>query len=192
MKDIDTVRKRMKKRKETYKPLNDKNFKNIYNIMIKAMVALLIGLSIITYTKLNPNTSIKEYVLNDDYFNVVTNWISDVMFGFLPSDKEDLPVHSEVSYTHIEKEYYKNTTNEVINFEAGKVIYVGTSEEENYVVVLFKNDVQVMYSNIEEIFVSLYDNVGMGEVLGTYSEKLILKFEYLGNEISYETYLGMG
>lgn len=191
MNDIDTVRKRMKKRKGDYKPLNDSNFKNVYNLMIKGMVVLLIGISIITYVKLNPNTSIKDYILNDEYFNAATDWISNTMFGFLPH-KEDIPVNAAVTYMHVEGNYYKNSSNEVINFEKGKVIYTGSQEEMgSYVVVLFENDVQVTYSGLQEIFVSLYDTVEQGMVIGTYNEKVILLFERLGKDISYETYLGM-
>lgn len=192
MNDIESVRKRMKKRKGTSKPLNDKNFKSVYNVMIKGMVVLLIGLSIITYVKLNPNTSIKDYVLNDKYFSIVTDWISENLLGFLPAN-EDVPVSSGVTYTHIDGDYYKNSSNEVINFEKGKVIYVGTKEEEggSYIVVLFENDVQVTYSSLQEVFVSLYDTVEQGTVIGTYNEKMKLTFERLGKEISYETYLRM-
>ncbi|MFV0394948.1 MAG: M23 family metallopeptidase [Coprobacillaceae bacterium] len=191
MNDIDDIRKRMKKRKGVNKPLNDRNFKSVYNVMIKGMVVLLIGLSVITYVKLNPNTSIKEYILNDEYFSSVTDWISNAMLGFLPKD-EDLKVSSDVMYTHVEDDYYKNNSNEVINFEKGKVIYTGTQEEMgSYIVVLFENDVQVTYSGLQEIFVSLYDTVDQGMVVGTYNEKFTLLFERLGKEISYETYLGM-
>lgn len=188
MNDIEIVRNRMKKRKKGYKPLNDKNFKNIYNLMIKGMVVLLIGLSIVTYAKLYPNTTVRDYILNDQYFSAITDWISNTMLGFLPGN-EDLVVNADVLYTHVEGNIFKNNTNEVINFEDGKVIYVGTQEDVSYVVVLFKNDVEVTYSGLREVNVSLYDTVEQGMVIGTYEESLVLLFERLGKEISYEEYL---
>lgn len=188
MNDIDTVRDRMKKRKKGYKPLNDKNFKNFYNLMIKGMVVLLIGLSIVTYAKLYPNTAVRDYILNDQYFSAVTGWVSNTMLGFLP-DSEDLVVNADVLYTHVEGNLFKNNSNEVVNFEDGKVIYVGTQEDTSYVVVLFKNDVEVTYSGLQEVNVSLYDTVEQGMVIGTYEETLVLLFERLGKEISYEEYL---
>lgn len=190
MNDIDTVRNRMKKRKKGYKPLNDKNFKNFYNLMIKGMVVLLIGLSIVTYAKLYPNTSVRDYILNDQYFSAVTDWVSNTMLGFLPGN-EDLVVNTNVLYTHVEGDLYQNNSNEVVNFEDGKVIYVGTQEDMSYVVVLFENDVEVTYSGLQEVHVSLYDSVKQGMVIGTYQDTLVLLFERLGKEISYEEYLRM-
>ena len=39
--------------------------------------------------------------------------------------------------------------------------------------------------------VALYDEVAQGMILGSYQEQLILKFEYLGEEITYEEYQRM-
>ena len=39
--------------------------------------------------------------------------------------------------------------------------------------------------------VTLYDEVDQGMVLGSYNEKFILQFDYLGKEISYEEYQRM-
>lgn len=65
MSDLDEIRKRMQKRKGTKYPLNDDNFKRFYNFMIKFMVVILVVLVSMSYVKLNPNTKIKDLVLND-------------------------------------------------------------------------------------------------------------------------------
>lgn len=190
MNDVEEVKKRIKKRKRTNKPLNDNHFKRLYNVMIKSMVVLLVGLSLVTYMKMNPDTNIKEYILNDTAFKSFTTWASNTFLSFLPN--QSVPVNSNVMYTHIKDNYYTNNSNEVINFNKGKVIYVGKKETVgSYVTVLLENDVEVTYSGMQEVFVDLYDTVDQGMVLGTYEEKIMLLFEYLGKEINYDTFMGM-
>ena len=67
MNDIDEIRRRMEKRRAHRHPvLTDRHFSKIYNGMIKAMVALLVGIAICAYVKVSPNGDyIKDYVLND-------------------------------------------------------------------------------------------------------------------------------
>lgn len=67
----------MQKRKGTKYPLNDDNFKRFYNFMIKFMVVILVVLVSMSYVKLNPNTKIKDLVLNDANYKKVTSWLSD-------------------------------------------------------------------------------------------------------------------
>lgn len=190
MNDIEDVKRRIRKRKKTNKPLNDNHFKKLYNIMIKSMVVLLVGLSLVTYMKMNPDTNIKEYILNDTAFKSFTTWASNTFLGFLPN--QSVPVSSDVMYTHVKEDYYTNNSNEVINFNKGKVIYVGKKDAVgSYVTVLLENDVEVTYSGMQDVFVDVYDTVEQGMVLGTYEEKIMLLFEYLGKEIDYDTFMGM-
>ncbi len=195
--DIEEIRERIQRRKHTIspqgnKPLNDKNFKSMYNFVIKSMIMILIGLSIVTYLKVNPDTNIKEYILNDTYYKTTMNWISRTVMGFLPQVNKSLPVHSNVLYTRVEGNHFKNNSNEVVNFDKGKVIYTGQKKGLGlYLVVLLDNGVQVTYAGLKDISVSLYDTVKKGMIVGTYDKELTLLFEYLGEEISYEAYLRM-
>ena len=69
-----------------------------------------------------------------------------------------------------------------------------TGNDENlsgYVVILGKNDVEITYSNIDNVMVTLYDEVDQGMVLGNYQDQFVLQFEHLGKEISYEEYQRM-
>ena len=95
MDDLDEVRKRIQKRRGVKKPLNDDNFKRFYNFMVKFMVVIVVALVSLSYVKLNPNSSIKEMVLNDVNYKAVTSWISDTLFSFLPD--EDVSVSSAVT-----------------------------------------------------------------------------------------------
>ena len=186
--DLDDVRKRMHKRRQ--KPLNDDNFKRFYNFMVKFMVVILVVLVSMSYVKLNPDSNLKKIILNDANYKMVTSWLSDTLFSFLPSN--ETPVSSEISYQHVKDDYYKNNSNEVLSIEAGRVIEVGTDESlGSHVVILGKNNVTITYSEIDNVMVTLYDEVDQGMVLGSYNEKFILQFDYLGKEISYEEYQRM-
>lgn len=190
MNDLDDVRKRMQKRRQTKKPLNDDNFKRFYNFMVKFMVVILVALVSMSYIKLNPDSNLKKMILNDTNYKMFTSWLSDTIFSFLPSD--EITVSSEISYQHIKDDYYKNNSNEVLSIEEGRVIETGTNENlGGYVVILGKNNVSITYSEIDNVMVALYDEVDQGMVLGSYNEKFILQFEYLGKEISYEEYQRM-
>ena len=191
MSDLDDVRKRMQKRRGTNKkPLNDDNFKRFYNFMVKFMVVILVVLVSMSYVKLNPDSNLKKIILNDANYKMVTSWLSDTLFSFLPSN--ETPGSSEISYQHVKDDYYKNNSNEVLSIEAGRVIEVGTDESlGSHVVILGKNNVTITYSEIDNVMVTLYDEVDQGMVLGSYNEKFILQFDYLGKEISYEEYQRM-
>ena len=191
MSDLDDVRKRMQKRRGTNKmPLNDDNFKRFYNFMVKFMVFNLVVLVSMSYIKINPDSNIKKMILNDTNYKAVTSWISDNLFSFLPSD--DVSVSSGVEYQHVKDDYYKNNSNEVLSIEAGRVIATGNDENlSGYVVILGKNDVEITYSNIDNVMVTLYDEVDQGMVLGSYQDQFVLQFEHLGKEISYEEYQRM-
>ncbi|WP_346676999.1 M23 family metallopeptidase [Erysipelatoclostridium sp. An173] len=190
MDDLDEVRKRIQKRRGAKKPLNDDNFKRFYNFMVKFMVVIVVALVSLSYVKLNPNSSIKEMVLNDANYKAVTSWISDTLFSFLPD--EDVSVSSAVTYQNISGDYFKNNSNEVLSITDGRVIETGIDDGSgSYVTVLGKDEVEITYGNIDNVMVALYDEVAQGMILGSYQEQLILKFEYLGEEITYEEYQRM-
>lgn len=190
MDDLDEVRKRIQKRRGVKKPLNDDNFKRFYNFMVKFMVVIVVALVSLSYVKLNPNSSIKEMVLNDANYKAVTSWISDTLFSFLPD--EDVSVSSAVTYQNISGDYFKNNSNEVLSITDGRVIEIGIDDGSgSYVTVLGKDEVEITYGNIDNVMVALYDEVAQGMILGSYQEQLILKFEYLGEEITYEEYQRM-
>lgn len=190
MSDLDEIRKRILKRKETKYPLNDDNFKNFYNFMIKFMVVIVVVLVSLSYVKLNPEKSIKDLVLNDTNYQKVTTWLSNSLLSFLPDETKG--VSSTISYNHVKGDYYKNNSNQVLNLDAGRVIETGNDDSLGaYVIVLTKQGVEVTYSEINNVMVGLYDEIEQGMVLGSYDEKFILEFEYLGKKISYEEYQRM-
>ena len=190
MNEIDEIKSRMKKRRARKNPtLTNNHFSKLYNAMIKGMVVLLVFLAIGAYVKVSPNGNyIKEYVLNDLQLQNVSTWINEQLVKLNVSD-EVVSVSQQISYTHIKDNMYTNQTNEVLNFSKGRVIYVG---EQNllgkYVTVLLENNVEVSYGNLSDVFVSLYDQVDRGTILGTYNEHVIIVFTQGEKEMDYETF----
>ena len=190
MSELDDVRKRMQQRRGNSKPLNDDNFKRFYNFMVKFMVVILVALMSLSYVKINPDANLKKMILNDTNYRAVASWVSDNLFSFLPNDK--ITVSSEVAYQHVRDDYFKNNSNEVLSIEPGRVIATGNDDNlGGYVVILGKDEVEITYSDIDNVMVTLYDEVDQGMVLGSYQDQFVLRFEYLGKEISYEEYQRM-
>lgn len=189
MNEIDEIKKRIRIRKSQKRQLTDYHFKRLYNGMIKTMVVLLVVVTIGAYVKVSPNgTLIKDYIFNDQNFKQSINWIQTQFHTLLNKDNSVL-VSKKVSYTHLKDNYYTNQSNEVLNFEKGRVIYVG---EQNmlghYVTVLLENNVEVTFGNMNDIFVNLYDQVDASTILGTYQDKVLIVFTQGEKELDYETF----
>ena len=189
MNDLDEIRKRMSKRKGVKTRLNDNHFKKIYNAMIKMMVAMIVVVSMFAYVKVSPNGEyIKEYIFNDLNFYQVATWVK----GYLGmEDKSDQVINmtDSVSYTQIKDNYYKNQTNEVLNFDKGRVVYIGKQDIlGQYVTVLLDNNIEVTYGQLDDVFVGLYDYVDHATILGTYNKQVMLIFTQGEKEIDYATF----
>lgn len=190
MNEIDEIRKRMSRRKGKRQPtLTDYHFLKIYNGMIKCMVVLLVGVAICAYVKVSPNGEyIKDYVLNDMKFNEVTKWINHYILSW-NQDELSATVSSQVAYTNIKDNYYTNQSNEVLNFDKGRVIYVGRQDIlGQYVTVLLENNIEVTFGQLTDVFVSAYDQVDAATILGTYQDQVMIIFTQGEREIDYSTF----
>lgn len=190
MNEIDEIKRRMEKRRTQRNPtLTDHHFLRLYNGMIKCMVVLLVGIAVCAYVKVSPNgEQIKNYVLNDLHFQNGLQWLSN-QFDNLTSQNDSVFVSSKVSYTQVKDNYYTNHTNEVLNFSKGRVIYVGEQAIlGKYVTVLLDNNVEVTYGKMNDVFVSLYDQVDAATLLGTCNDQVMIIFTQGEKEIDYGTF----
>ncbi|MBS5112010.1 MAG: peptidoglycan DD-metalloendopeptidase family protein [Coprobacillus cateniformis] len=193
MNEIDEIKRRMKKRKAYRSPsptLTDYHFSKLYNAMIKCMVVLLVGIAICAYVKVSPNGEyIKDYVLNDVHFSELTKWINHQLLSFQSKQDQSVAVSNQVSYTNIKDNYYTNQSNEVLNFDKGRVIYVGKQDLlGQYVTVLLENNVEVTYGGLSDVFVGMYDQVDKATIIGTYQKQVMLVFTQGEKEIDYSTF----
>ena len=76
-----------------------------------------------------------------------------------------------------------------MNFGKGRVIYVG---EQNllgkYVTILLENNIEVTFGNMQDVFVSMYDQVEESTILGTYEDQVMIVFTQGEQEIDYSTF----
>lgn len=119
--------------------------------------------------------------------------------GVLPfSDffNETLPVFNE-SLVYSDKVAYLDgvslsvSSNYLVpSIDSGLVIFVGLKEGYgNTVIVQGVDGVDVWYSNLESIDVSLYEYVSKGVVLGSCSDNLYMVFKKDGNVLDYQEYI---
>ena len=132
---------------------------------------------------------IKDYVLNDVHFTELTKWINHQSLSFQSKQDQSVAVSNQVSYTNIKDNYYTNQSNEVLNFDKGRVIYVGKQDLlGQYVTVLLENNVEVTYGGLSDVFVGMYDQVDKATIIGTYQKQVMLVFTQGEKEIDYSTF----
>lgn len=189
MNEIDEIRRRMSKRKNRQTKLTDDHFVKLYNGMIKVMVAMMVCVALLSYVKISPNGEyIKKYIFNDINWTQVTTWVQN---HFLKNQESKISptVSTQISYTHIKDNYYTNQSNEVLNFDKGRVIYVGQQDVlGHYVTILLENNIEVTFGNMNDVFVSLYDIVDKATIIGTYQDQVMIIFTQGEKEIDYETF----
>ena len=190
MNEVDEIRKRINQRKskKNKKVLTDHHFLKFYNFMIKSMVVLLIVLAVFTYLKITPNGQyISEHILSNVNYNKAISWINEQLFEIDSNDEE---VAANVSYKHLEDNLYTNNTNEVINFSKGRVIYTGEQELlGNYVTVLSDNNVEITFGKMSDVFVTQFDRIDEGTILGTCEEDVLIVFVQGEKEITYDEFM---
>ena len=140
--------------------------------------------------KVSPNGEyIKDYVLNDMHFTELTKWVNNQLLSFNKKNDNAATVSSQVSYKNIKDNYYTNQSNEVLNFDKGRVIYVGKQDMlGQYVTVLLENNIEVTFGQMTDVFVSAYDQVDAATILGTYQNQVMIIFTQGEKEIDYSTF----
>ena len=78
MSDLDDVRKRIEKRK---RPLNDHNFKKLYNGMVRLMVMMIVVLGSLIVLK---NPELEQKIFNQKYLQQLITFVSQSVLDFLP------------------------------------------------------------------------------------------------------------
>ena len=183
MSDLDDVRKRIEKRK---RPLNDHNFKKLYNGTVRLMVMMIVVLGSLIVLK---NPELEQKIFNQKYLQQLITFVSQSVLDFLP---EDVKVSQELQYTLIKDDYYKGTGNQVLAMNDGKVIDVKKLKKSfGDVHVLDENGTEITFSRLKDIQVKKFQKIKQGDTIALYQQKFKMIFEYLGKQITYQEYLGM-
>ena len=166
MSDLDDVRKRIEKRK---RPLNDHNFKKLYNGMVRLMVMMIVVLGSLIVLK---NPELEQKIFNQKYLQQLITFVSQSVLDFLP---EDVKVSQELQYTLIKDDYYKGTGNQVLAMNNGKVIDV----KKQQVTILDENGTEITFSKLKDIQVKTFQKIKQGDTIALYQQKFKMIFEYL-------------
>lgn len=178
MSELDDVRKRIEKRK---RPLNDHNFKKLYNGMIRLMVMMIVVLGSLIVLK---NPEFEQKIFSQKYLQQFITFVSQSVLDFLP---EDVKVNQELQYALLKDNYYQGTGNQVVAMNNGKVIDV----KKQQVIILDENGTEITFSRLKDIQVKKLQNIKQGDTIALYQKKFKMTFEYLGKQITYQEYLGM-
>lgn len=178
MSSYDEVKRRIEKRK---KPLNDGNFKKLYNSMIRLMVMIVVLLSSLIVLK---NPELEENIVNGTYVSKVVTFISKSVLSFIP---EDLSVNQNSDYTLLKDDYYKSNSNQIVSFKIARIIETSDSK----VRLIDEDGVEITYYNVKNIQVKKGENIKKDSILASYDDKFKMVIKYLGKKISYHKYLEM-
>ena len=177
MSEIDEAKKRIEKRR---KPLNDHNFKKLYNSMIRLMVMMIVVLGSLIVLK---NPELEKNIFNGAHLQKVITYLSQTVLDFLP---EDMQVSQDVSYTKL-KGNYQGNSNQVVALKLGKITRINKDQ----VKMIDEKGVEITFSSLKDIQVKEKQEVKQGDVIATYQQKFRMTFRYLGKNITYQEYLGM-
>ncbi len=181
MKDVEIIKERIKNRK--HKVLTDHTFNRFYSFMIKSMIMLALVIGIGSYIKMSPNA---KYI-----HNVLSQMVSLKDVGNLfvyTNNNESVEVSKEVSYTHIEGNYYTNNSNEGVSLMDGIVVESGEAPILGNYITVMNDNIKITYGCLDNVFVNQYDEVDESMIVGTYNDKIMLIFNEGEKEIDYSTF----
>lgn len=174
-------------------------FSNFINrVLITGLITII---SLILFKK---NASFKKY-FNDNVLSVnfsfasINNLYTRYFGGTLPFKgiiPDPVPVFSEkLSYSGV-SDYLDGVSLDVVgdylvpSINDGLVVFIGEKEGYGNTVIIEGSDgVDIWYSNMSSISVSLYEYVGEGSFIGNCSDSLYLVFKKDGNVLDYKKYI---
>lgn len=168
----------------------------ISNLFTRTLLSAILVLlcAIFVHTKDENLLFFKEKLFSESLaFTKMNEWYTKYFGPIVPeSTKATTPVFQEDQlYTNITpyNDSYKASASGPVTFlESGIVVFCGEKEGfGNTVIIQGIDGVDIWYSNLEEINLSMYDYVEKGTILGEAKEGEVL-FTFLsnGNYISYE------
>ena len=161
---------------------------NILNKICLSIIFMLCSLIFVEYG--NNRELYKNNVLeNNISFSKLRSYYDKYFIGKKDEvTKEDIMVSNQVEYEMIDGRY-KYLKEEVNLIESGIVVYVGEKDNlGNTVIVQGVDGIDVWYSNLNDVKVSLYDYVSNGDLLGLSNEYYLISLYKDGNLITYEEY----
>lgn len=185
----------MTKKKKVEKPKYIKYLNRFLILVIICLISLIV-------LKANPSLKekVNDLVFENNFSFAKINEVYKKYFGSsLPFYKEEsVQTVSAVKLEYTKKEKYKDGVKLSLNdnyvipsISNGLVIFEGEKEGYGKVVIVQRPDnVEVWYSNLDTVSVSLYDYVKSGQTLGAAKDNtLYMYFQKEGKALDYKKYL---
>ena len=176
-----------------------KCIKRFISQTLLSIIILLIGLILIKKNPaLKPELKKKIYEDSIDFIKVkelYDNYLGDIVPTKTIFKEEKAVFNEKLSYTN--KEKYKDGVKLTVSdnylvpaIQSGIVVFIGDKDGYGNTIIIEQTDgVDVFYSNMGEVKVSLYDYIDKGTLIGEVNKSLILLFQKEGKIIDYKNYI---
>ncbi len=182
---------------------NVKKVSKMSRFFSKFLVLIIITLSCLIVLKSNANLRGKIYriVFESNIKFPKINELYEKYFGSslpLTGDNNNLSMVSSEKINYSKKEAFKDGVKLTVNenyaiplLKGGIVVFTGEKEGYgNTVIVQDADDVEVWYSNLKEIKVSMYDYLKKGDIIGeSNGNNFTLVFTRNGEVLDYKEYI---
>lgn len=189
--------------KEDYlKKINKTNKKNYRENLIKrTLLSVVIFLIILIISNLNNKfkSIVKDELLTNTFnFSKINNLYKKYITKINPIKEKETTLVSHVSgldYSKSEKyldgvKLYVDNSYPVKMLESGLIVFVGEKEGYgNSIVVKQNNGIDVIYGNITDINVKVYDYIEKDTIIGNANNYLYLVFQKEGEYLDYKKYI---
>ena len=193
MNDISKIKKNLIKRKKSNlkeEALNLSKRKSLYKgvMVVMTIYALFMGFAI--YAKKDTNATYFNSIFKTNInFNAFNERINNLLDLHIVSDSikdEDLTVSGSVNYIELGDDYYMSDGSLATSIDSGIVSYVNGKDDNYTVIINYDNGVMATYYDLVEVNVFNNDRVYMGDILGSYNEKVKIVFIRNDEKITYE------
>jgi hypothetical protein len=161
-------------------------------LLSKILLSIIFILSSLIFVEYGENEKLfKDKVLNNNIsFSELRSYYDKYFKGDKVSneDNNDMLVNNVMEYEYIDGRY-KYLDEDVNVIQSGIVVYVGEKDNlGNTVIVQGIDGIDVWYSNLTDVRVSLYDYVSKGDNIALSKEYYLVSLMKDGTLISYDEY----
>ena len=181
--------------------VNNRKYKLIDQFLLKIFISILLFLIFLICYKKDRNFKniIYDNVYNNNISFAKINNLYESYFGSIfPIKKiEDIQVFNETLVYNQKEKYndgvllYVKDNYIVPSISSGIIIYIGEKDGFGKTIIIEdENEMDVWYSNINILNISMYDYVNKGDYIGEAIDgKLIMLFQKKGKYLDYDQYI---
>ena len=193
MSDISKIKRNLVKRKknnlrEEVKSINKKG--GLYKVVMGVMAIYSIFMGFAIYAKKDYDATYFNSIFNTNVnfneFNRKINNLLDLKIFSEETRNEDMVVSGSSNYIELGEDYYISDGFLATSIDSGVVSYVNGKDDNYTVIVVYDNGVMATYYNLIDVNVFSNDRVYLGDILGSYNEKVKIVFIRNNEKIKYE------